>query len=113
MSVHNGSKVGRKSSQTELSMLRLIQVTPAISRVELATVSGLSSAAITGVIGSLIDKGFLVEESLETRAVGRKRVALSLRPSLGCVIGIDLGTFHLRVTVTDPNGEILANVQVK
>jgi predicted NBD/HSP70 family sugar kinase len=107
------SKIGRKASQTELSVLKLIQMTPAISRVELSNLSGLSSAAITGVVGSLIDKGLLVEEKSSTKTLGRKRVTLSLRPSLGCVIGIDLGTFNLRISVTDLNGEILASLQVK
>jgi predicted NBD/HSP70 family sugar kinase len=102
-----------KSSQTELSVLRLIQAAPAISRVELSNLSGLSSAAITGVIGGLISKGFLVEERSVSKAIGRKRVALSLRSSLGCVIGIDLGTFNLRIVVTDLNGEVLAGCQVK
>jgi predicted NBD/HSP70 family sugar kinase len=105
--------VVRKSSQTELGVLKLIQMTPAISRVELSKLSGLSSAAITGVIGGLIAKGFLAEERASTRAIGRKRVALSLRPSLGYVVGIDLGTFNLRIVVTDLNGEILAGRQEK
>ncbi len=113
MSQRAPSRVGRKSSQTELSVLKLVQMSPSISRVELSGLSGLSSAAITGVIGGLIGKGFLVEEPSATRAIGRKRVELRLRPSLGCVVGIDLGTFNLRIAVTDLNGEILAKCQVK
>ncbi len=92
-------------------MLKLIQMNPATSRVELSTLSGLSSAAITGVIAGLVQKDFLVEERVVAKMIGRKRVALSLRPSLGCVIGIDLGTFNLRIVVTDLNGEILASRQ--
>src|SRR6266481_5675811 len=113
MSLTTTPRVVKKSSQTELSVLKLIQATPAISRVELSKLSGLSSAAITGVIGGLVHKGFLVEERASNKAIGRKRVALSLRPSLGCVVGIDLGTFNLRIVVTDLNGEILAGRQEK
>ena len=93
--------------------MKLIQMTPAVSRVELSTLSGLSSAAITGVISGLIAKGLLVEERSEARAIGRKRVALSLRRSLGYVVGIDLGTFNLRIAVTDLNGDLIAGLQVK
>jgi predicted NBD/HSP70 family sugar kinase len=113
MSSATTPRVVKKSSQTELSVLKLIQATPAISRVELSKLSGLSSAAITGVIGGLVHKGFLAEERASNKAIGRKRVALSLRPSLGCVVGIDLGTFNLRIVVTDLNGEILASRQEK
>jgi predicted NBD/HSP70 family sugar kinase len=94
-------------------VLKLIQMTPTISRVELSRQSGMSSAAITGVISSLITKGFLIEERSSAKAIGRKRVALSLRPTLGYVIGIDLGTFNLRIVVTDLNGNILAGRQEK
>jgi glucokinase-like ROK family protein len=106
-------QINKKSSQTELSILKLIQMSPAISRVELSKLSGLSSAAITGVVGGLIHKGFLTEERSVTKTIGRKRVALSLRPSLGSVVGIDLGTFNLRIVVTDLNGEILSKCEVK
>jgi len=113
MTLSKPKRVVKKSSQTELSVLRLIQANPAISRVELATLSGLSNAAITGVIAGLVSKGFLDEERSATKAIGRKRVSLSLRPRLGSVIGIDLGTFNLRIVVTDLNGEILASRQEK
>ena len=103
----------RKSSQTELSVLRMIQDSPAISRVELSDQSGLSSAAITGVIGALIRHGLLTEKRISGTAIGRKRVALKLHASLGCVIGIDLGTYNLRIVVTDLNGETLVSQSFK
>jgi predicted NBD/HSP70 family sugar kinase len=106
-------RIVKKSSQTELNVLKLIQATPTISRVELSQLSGLSSAAITGVIGCLIQKGFLVEERATSKAMGRKRVALTLRRSLGYVVGIDLGTYNLRIALTDLNGEILASQMEK
>lgn len=107
------SRPGRKSSQTELSVLRLIQTSPAVSRVELSVQSGLSSAAITGVISALNRKGLLTEERIAGRTIGRKRVALRLRPSLGCVVGVDLGTFNTRIVVTDLNGDVLAARHVR
>jgi predicted NBD/HSP70 family sugar kinase len=103
----------RKSSQTELSVLELIHASPAISRIELAECSGLSSAAITGIIGSLIRKGLLTEEVAAGRAIGRKRVTLRLRSSLGYVVGIDLGTFNLRIALTDLNGDVVTTKQTQ
>jgi predicted NBD/HSP70 family sugar kinase len=91
----------------------MIQDSPAISRVELSDQSGLSSAAITGVIGALIRHGLLTEKRISGTAIGRKRVALKLHASLGCVIGIDLGTYNLRIVVTDLNGETLVSQSFK
>ena len=101
----------RKSSQTELAILRLIQAAPSISRIELAERSGLSTAAISGIVNALIQRNFLVEEPSPASAIGRRRIGLSLRSDLGYVVGVDLGTFNLRVVVTDLNGTPFASGQ--
>ncbi|MBS1814184.1 MAG: ROK family transcriptional regulator [Acidobacteria bacterium] len=94
-----------KAAQTELSILREIQAAPYTSRVELARQSGLSTSAITGIVGSLIAKGVVVEGAgMPGVGIGRKRIGLTLHPSLGYVVGVDLGTFNLRITVSDLNG---------
>jgi predicted NBD/HSP70 family sugar kinase len=99
-----GASSLRKSAQTELGVLQLIQGRPSISRVELAREAGLSTAAITGIVSSLHGRGLLMEGASSSSSVGRKRIGLWLRPELGCVVGIDLGTFNLRIAVTDLNG---------
>ncbi|MES2394009.1 MAG: ROK family transcriptional regulator [Acidobacteriota bacterium] len=98
-----------KAAQTELSILKLIQSSPSISRVELAQASGLSTAAITGVVSSLVQKNILIEGPSLAGGLGRKRVGLMLRQTLGYVVGVDLGTFNLRVTISDLNGVSLAS----
>jgi predicted NBD/HSP70 family sugar kinase len=103
----------RKSAQTELGILRLIQAAPSISRIELAERSGLSTAAISGIVNALIQRNLLVEEPSPASAIGRRRIGLSLRSDLGYVVGIDLGTFNLRVVVTDLNGTPFASRQEK
>jgi predicted NBD/HSP70 family sugar kinase len=102
----------RKSAQTELNVLKLIQARPSISRVELAKEARLSTAAITGIVNSLHERGLLVEGASSSAGVGRKRIGLWLRPELGYVVGVDLGTFNLRVAVTDVNGSPRAVRQV-
>ena len=52
----------KKATKTEIAMLRLIHATPNISRVELAERSGLSTAAITGIVNALVARGLLIEE---------------------------------------------------
>lgn len=102
----------RKASQTELSVLRLIQARPSISRIELAHETGLSTAAITGVVNALSERNLLVEGTVTSVSVGRKRVGLRLARTLGYVIGVDLGTFNLRIALTDLNGEPISQRQV-
>ena len=100
--------VRRKSVKTELAILKLIQEQPSISRVELAQAARMSTAAITAVVGSLWDYGLLVESETPSGKVGRRRIGLRLRPELGAVVGVDLGTINMRIAVTDLNGAPLA-----
>ena len=103
----------RKALQTELSVLRLIHATPCISRVELAEISGLSTAAITGIVNSLMARNLLIENRALKIGSGRKRVALQLKHELAYVIGIDIGTMNLRLCMTDINGNVLVEREVK
>ncbi len=97
----------KKATKTEIAILRLIHATPNISRVELAERSGLSTAAITGIVNALVARGLLVEEHGAAKGVGRKRVGLTMVPTLAYVAGIDLGTVNLRICITNFSGEIL------
>lgn len=96
--------VRRKSEKTELTILRLIQEQPSISRVELAQAANMSTAAITAVVGSLVERGLLAEGETAPGKVGRRRIGLRLKSELGYVVGVDLGTINLRIAVTDLNG---------
>ncbi len=103
----------RKSSQTELGMLKLIQMRPNISRVELAKVSGMSTAAMSGTVHALIKKNLIVEVQQASAGLGRRRIALSIRPNLAYLLGVDLGTYHLRVVVADMTGKIVYSRELK
>lgn len=95
-----------KSAQKELGLLRVIQAAPDVSRMELAKRTGASAAYMTSAVQRLIDKGLVIETGKGATAAGRKPVSLSLRNDLGYVIGVDLGSFRLRVIVADVLGNI-------
>ena len=44
--------------------------------------------------------------------IGRRPVSLSVRGDLGYVIGVDLGSFLLRVVITDLNGSLCYRVEI-
>ena len=98
----------RKSVKTELTIFKLIQEHPSISRVELAREARLSTAAITAIVSSLCDRNLLVEGETPSGRVGRRRIGLRLRSELGYVVGVDLGTYNLRIAITDLSGVPLA-----
>ena len=95
-----------KLVQKELRLLTLIHGNHNPSRIELAKMTGTSIASMTAIVQRLIRRGLVVESGKGSGALGRKPVSLSLRNELGCVIGVDLGSFLTRVVVTDVSSKI-------
>ena len=103
------SRTYRKSTQKELAVLRLIHRKNGVSRVELVQLTGFSAGLITGITQALMGKRLVIESAGRPSASGRKPLALTVRPDSAYVVGVDLGSFNLRVVVTD----ILGNVVYK
>ena len=97
----------------ELLILRLIHSGSNRSRLELARKANLSPAAITSIVQSLINKRLVVEGSANSSSVGRKPVPLQIRHDAAYLIGVDIGSYYLRVVVTDMNGTIQYQHQSK
>jgi glucokinase-like ROK family protein len=96
-----------RSLKNEWNILQLIHAKPNISRMEVAKQTSQSAASITTVVDKLIKRRLVVESGHNKSAMGRKPVSLSVRSDAGCVIGVDLGSFHTRVVVTDVSGGLV------
>jgi predicted NBD/HSP70 family sugar kinase len=103
----------RKSAQKELAVLRLIHKKNNVSRIELVELTGFSAGLITGVTQTLIEKGLVTEAPGRPSAAGRKPIALSIRHNAAYVVGVDLGSFYLRVVVTDLLGNLVHNLRTE
>jgi N-acetylglucosamine repressor len=95
-----------KLGEKELAILHLIHSGLTNSRLELARKAGLSAASITLIVQSLINKGLVVESSLVSSNLGRRPVSLAIRSDSAFLVGVDIGSYYLRVVITDINGNI-------
>lgn len=102
-----------KLEQRELLILHLIHSGLNISRLELARQAGLSPAFITTLVQSLIMKGLVIESEPAHSNLGRRPVPLKIRDDAGYLIGVDLGSFYLRIIITDINGNIIYKYQTQ
>jgi N-acetylglucosamine repressor len=102
-----------KLAQKELRLLRLIHASPNVSRMELAKRTGTSAASMTALVQHLIDRGLVIETGKGVTNAGRKPVSLSLNNDLGYVVGVDLGSFLLRVIVADISGNISHRMEME
>ena len=105
--------VFRKSFEKELAVLRLIHRHQDLSRVELARLTGFSAGSITGIVQTLLSRQLAAEFHGRPTSAGRRPVALRVRNDAAYVVGVDLGSFYLRVVVTDMLGNVLQKLQTE
>lgn len=102
-----------KLEQRELTILQLIHSGANYSRLELARLSDLSPSSITAIVQRLIKKGLVVETEPATSQLGRRPIPLQVRKDAAYLVGVDLGSFFLRIVITDINGEIVYRSQTR
>jgi len=102
-----------KAIQRELNILQFIHWSGQISRVDLARKTGSSLASLTTIANRLIQRGLIVEVGRGSTRFGRKPVLLAIRDDLAYFVGVDLGTYFLRIVIADINGGIFYKMQME
>ncbi len=83
------------------AIMNYIRIEAPISRSILARKTGLNKATITSLVGELISRNLIKEDGLETNALGRPSVNLTLNPAAGYIIGAEIGVDFINVIGTD------------
>ena len=99
-------KTNLRTSQNELEILGLIHARRAVSRAGLVKLTGLSAGLISAVVRRLIARDLVMESGLEQSKLGRRRVALRLSAGATYTVGIEIGTFFLRIVISDLAGNV-------
>ena len=103
-------------TQTSRSLvLDRVRAEGPVSRVELAERTGLTQAAISNLVRSLLNEGLLVEtgERTYTGAKGKPRVLLGLNPRARCSVGVQIGADWIVLVLTDAAGSVLARTRIR
>lgn len=88
-------------------VLNLIKSRGPISRSDLAQVSGLSPAAISGITGDFVASGLVEESGQGESRGGRRPVLLRLNHRAGFVVGLKLMEDAITSAVTDLDAQVL------
>jgi predicted NBD/HSP70 family sugar kinase len=95
------------------NILNAIRNAGAISRVELAEMTGQSRAAVTNITARLLQDGLIyTKDTVESVERGRKRVRLAINPQAAYVVGVKLSSLRVSVAVTDMQAEVQSHVIV-
>lgn len=84
-----------------IKVLDLIRVQEGISRKELSEITGLTPAAITGIVKELMELGLVGERGLGSSHGGRKPVSLALNSGVAHVIGVEISNGCISYGFTD------------
>jgi predicted NBD/HSP70 family sugar kinase len=86
--------------------LELVSTQGATSRAEIARQTGLSRAAVSSLVGELIDSGLLRELGQGTSAGGKPPTLLALNERGRDIVAVDLGHRPFRGALVDLSGRI-------
>jgi len=90
------------------SLLRLIRADVAVTRADLARVTGLARSTVAQRVDALLAKGLVYEAGGSASTGGRPPTVLAFNRDAGVVLVADLGATHARVAVSDLAGTPLA-----
>lgn len=98
----------------QFNILNSIRIRKAVSRSEIADMTGQSRASVTTITAQMIDKGLIFEKNVEvTGERGRNRVLLAINPDAAYVVGVKLAATKASSAVCDMQGETRSTVVKK
>ena len=83
------------------TILNVIKMHAAIPRAEIARLTGLSPATVSGIAAELIQENLVFEKETGDSSGGRRPIMLAINPHGGCVVGIKLMEDHALGALTD------------
>ncbi len=103
-----GSNAERSRAYNRSLVLGHVRGAGASGRAEIARASGLSTQAVSNIIGELVAEGWLFEAGKRSEGRGLPAVQYALAPAAGTAIGVEVRPDALLVALTDLDGSSLA-----
>lgn len=100
-------RAGHVRAGNRSAILQLMRRYRQLSRVELARHIGLSEAAISRIVASMLGEGLLVEQGGEYATGGRPGIRLQLNETWFQAVGVEIGNWETRVVLGTVTGRIL------
>ncbi|HEY7792367.1 MAG TPA: ROK family transcriptional regulator [Gaiellaceae bacterium] len=101
-------QTGVSSPTSAGALLHLIREEVAVTRADLARVTGLARSTVAQRVDPLLAKGLLIDSGGSVSTGGRPPAVLAFNRDAGVVLVADLGATHARVAVSDLAGTPLA-----
>ncbi|WP_327087027.1 ROK family protein [Nonomuraea sp. NBC_01738] len=103
-----GGDTSRLRRINMVATLRSLRGQGPVGLTDLARRASLSRPTIEGLVEELLTAGWLRELPPETGQMGRPARLITFNAGAGHVLGIDIGSFTVRATVADLDGDVLS-----
>ena len=90
-------------------VLKAVMGNGALSRADIAKITGLTPASITNITKELMEKGYLVQSRIGESSGGRPPIILELNPNARYIIGVSIGVGKIEVVISN----IIAKILIK
>ncbi len=91
-------------------ILGTVRLKAPITRVELASETGLTAAAVSQLVAGLIRDGFVVESQRRAPKRGQPPIELVIRSGAACMLGLHLEHSLLTAVLVDLDGTVLGEI---
>ncbi|MCM3694863.1 ROK family transcriptional regulator [Microbacterium sp. NPDC080005] len=104
--------MAKSSSSTRGRVLDLIRAQGPVSRIELAELTALTPAAMTGIVRDLLAADLVTEVGAGAPTGGKRRMLLQPNPTAQFAVGIELGFVRVHCVLVDLLGRPISSVEL-
>ena len=94
-------------------ILDIIRTKKAVSKAEIAAITGLSLNAVGIITTNLIAKNYIYISGIAQSSGGRKPELLSIKPNSYYSMGVDVDTDRIRFALIDITGAVIYSSRIK
>ena len=111
---NHGDNIQSLKKLNRSAALKILREEKNLSRKRLADMMGLTPAAVTKIIGEMIEEGIVREgKAISVSGAGRREVEISIDPQYGCALGLFININRTIISAVRLDGSVIFSETVE
>ena len=111
---NHGDNIQSLKKFNRSAALKILREEKTISRKRLAMMMGLTPAAVTKIIGEMIEEGIVKEgKTISASSAGRREIEISINPQYGCALGLFVNINRTILSAVRLDGSVIFSETVE
>ncbi|MEV0621033.1 ROK family transcriptional regulator [Nonomuraea sp. NPDC050404] len=111
--MQQGTNLPKVGSYNRAVVLEAIQASDGISRVQIASVTGLTAQTVSVIVRRLLEEGLVIEDGSAPSNGGKPRTILRIDAQAGYAVGVHFDPQELSCVLADLAGRPIARLRLK